>query len=243
MKRNHGIMDVAYSLAPAVAGWALYTIHRPANDLLSLGFLATLTLWSVRLSVQTWGHNIRSERQPYAHWRKTFGKDWLWWSAFQVHLLQGVTIWVWCAPFAFILTAPTPHVLWIAGAGLLVWLSGFGLQSTADRQLAAFKANPANRGGLLDTGVWAFVRHPNYLGESLMWAGWFVMALSHPFGWLSIIGPAYNTYFMGFASAAPFKEGHMARTRPEAWAAYCARTPRFFPFPRPRSSKVTETRA
>ncbi|WP_292051863.1 DUF1295 domain-containing protein, partial [Brevundimonas sp. UBA5866] len=170
IRRNHGIMDVAYSLAPLVAGWGLFAMVRPPFDALSIGFLATLTLWSVRLSVQTWGHNIRSERQPYAHWRKSFGKDWLWWSAFQVHLLQGVTIWIWCAPFAFILTAPAPHALWFAAAGLSVWLSGFGLQSAADRQLAAFKADPANRGGLLDTGVWAFVRHPNYLGESLMWA-------------------------------------------------------------------------
>jgi protein-S-isoprenylcysteine O-methyltransferase Ste14 len=41
---------------------------------------------------------------------------------------------------------------------------------------------------------------------------------------------------MGYASAAPFKEQHMARTRPEAWAAYCARTPRFLPWPRPKGT-------
>ena len=41
---------------------------------------------------------------------------------------------------------------------------------------------------------------------------------------------------MGYASAAPFKEHHMARTRPKAWAAYCASTPRFLPWPRPKSA-------
>lgn len=234
LRRNHGLMDVVYPLTPVAAAGVGFSLSGRPLDLFSGLFLLSLCIWSIRMAVQTWGHNIHAERQPYAHWRKSFGPSWLWWSGFQVHLLQGVTVWLWSAPFAFILTAPTPRSPLILALGGVVWLAGFLLQSTADRQLAAFKRAPANRGGLLDSGVWAIVRHPNYLGESVMWAGWFVLALAHPWGWVAIFAPLYTGWFMGYASAAPFKEQHMARTRPEAWAAYCARTPRFLPWPRPK---------
>lgn len=241
IRRNHGLMDVAYPLAPAAAAGTGFVLADRPLDLLSGVFLISLSAWSIRLAVQTWGHNIHAERQPYAYWRKSFGPTWLWWSAFQVHLLQGVTVWLWCAPFAFILTAPTPTPLALLTLGVTVWLSGFTLQAIADRQLSTFKSDPAHRGVLLDTGVWAFVRHPNYLGESVMWAGWFILALAHPWGWVTAFAPLYTGWFMGYASAAPFKEQHMARTRPEAWTAYCARTPRFLPWPRPKTTTGTKT--
>ncbi len=240
IRRNHGLMDVAYPLAPLAAAGVIFVLSGLPLDLFSGLFLLSLGIWSIRLAIQTWGHNAHAERQPYAHWRKSFGPTWLWWSAFQVHLLQGVTVWLWCAPFAFILTAPTPRPTALLALGGIVWLTGFLLQSTADRQLAAFKRAPENRGGLLDSGAWAVVRHPNYLGESVMWAGWFVLALAHPYGWVTAFAPLYTGWFMGYASAAPFKEQHMARSRPEAWAAYCARTPRFLPWPRPRPTTGTE---
>lgn len=232
LTRNHGMMDVAYPLAPL---GVLLTLTALAGRTPGLGLsllIASVAVWSLRLSVQTWGHNRHAEREPYASWRRKFGSRWIWFSLFQVHALQGVMIWLWCAPFAFVVTAP-PSGAPFALAGAAVWLGGFLLQWTADRQLARFKADPANRGGLLDTGVWAWVRHPNYLGEAVMWTGWFVMALGHPWGWVTAASPVFMGWFMGFASAAPFKEHHMTRTRPEAWAAYCARTPMFFPWPRP----------
>jgi steroid 5-alpha reductase family enzyme len=239
LARNHGIMDICY---PA-AGVAVAVLTLAVSGRAPVGPEALLMVFLVigagRLIVQTWGHNIGAERQPYAHWRARHGKRWLWWSAFQVHLLQGVTLWLWSAPIVFALTVPAsvsgPTRWGFAIAGVAVWLGGFTLQTLADRQLAAFKAEPANRGRLLDTGAWAWVRHPNYLGETLMWAAWFVFALAHPWGWITLFAPLFTGWFMGYASAAPFKEMHMARTRGDAWTAYCARTPRFLPWPRPRA--------
>lgn len=238
--RNHGVMDICYPAAPMAAAGAVAAVSGRAPTLPEMLLLALLTIGSVRLIVQTWGQNHHAERQPYAHWRKRFGPQWIWWSVFQVHLLQGVTIWIWCAPIVFALTLPqgvAASLVWTAaGAGAAVWLGGFLLQREADRQLAAFKDTAENRGRLLDTGVWAWVRHPNYLGETVMWAGWCVFALAHPWGWLTIPATLFTGWFMGYASAAPFKEAHMARTRGEAWTAYCARTPRFIPWPRPRAN-------
>ncbi len=232
--RNHGVMDIIYPLtvlAGAVVGaWVV------GFDQWIVLALAPIAIWSLRLAVQTYGHNIRSEREPYASWRKRFGAKWLWWSGFQIHLLQGVTVWLWCAPIAFAFAAPQPRPMWPLALGGAIWVAGFLLQTTADQQLAAFKADPNNRGKLLDTGVWSFVRHPNYLGEAVMWCGLFAFALAHPWGWLTMFAPLYATWFMGYASAAPYKERHMSKSRPEAWAAYSARTPRFLPWPRPKPS-------
>jgi steroid 5-alpha reductase family enzyme len=231
--KNHGMMDVAYAFTPVGAALTAWWIAGKPTDLYVGVFFACLLIWALRLGIHVFRDNIKHERQPYAHWRKSFGKTWIWWSAFQVHLMQAVIIWLWSAPIAFIMAAPAPRPTYLLIPAVLVWVIGFGLQMAADSQLAAFKKNPANRGGLLDTGVWSVVRHPNYLGEMLMWMSWWVFALAHPFGWVMIWAPLFNGFFMGFVSAAPFKEAHMARTRPQLWADYCTRVPRLLPFPRP----------
>lgn len=235
IRRNHGFMDIAYPLAPTVIAWAAFLIPVSAGEVTGGGMaplvLTLVTVWALRLFVQTIGQNHAEERQPYAAWRKAFGAQWRWWSLFQVYGLQGVTLWLWAIPLAFAVQAEFSLLWAITGGG--VWLVGFALQTAADRQLTRFRADPANRGAILDTGAWAIVRQPNYLGESIMWWGYFLCALAHPWGWLTVIGPIFATWFMGFGSAGPFKEAHMRRTRGEAWTAYCARTPRFFPLSRP----------
>ncbi|SMF61696.1 DUF1295 domain-containing protein [Allosphingosinicella indica] len=230
--RNHGMMDVAYPIAPMAIAWTVAA--RMAPDVSATGWtaLGLVSLWGVRLSIQTLRDNHGSEREPYATWRARGGRRWLWWSAFQVHLLQFVTIWIWSLPLAFAVTAPGNSLAIVAGVA--IWLAGFALQASADMQLARFRRDPARRGRILDSGAWGFVRQPNYLGEALMWWGYFGCALAHPWGALAIAGPLYVTWFMGFGSAGPFKERHMARTRGAAWDAYCARVPRFFPWPRPQ---------
>ncbi|MBN9531208.1 MAG: DUF1295 domain-containing protein [Alphaproteobacteria bacterium] len=228
--RNHGVMDIAYPLAPlaaAATAAALQPTLAPGQMLL----LVLVAAWAIRLSVQTYGHNIRAEREPYATWRRRHEGDWIWWSFFQVYLLQGVTVWIWSLVFALAFTMPAGIVA--VAIGLALWLTGFVFQAGADVQLTRFRADPANRGRLLRGGLWAVVRHPNYFGEAAMWWGYFCFALGSPLGLLAIVGPLYVTWFMGFGSAAPFKERHMSKTRPDEWAAYAAVTPRFFPWPRP----------
>ncbi len=226
---NHGVMDVAYPLAPlaaAVAAAAMQPQLAPEQWVL-LGLVA---IWAIRLSVQTYGHNIRAEREPYATWRRRHEGDWIWWSFFQIYLLQGVTVWIWSLVFAIAFTMPAGLVP--AAAGLALWLIGFVFQAGSDAQLTRFRADPANRGRLLRDGLWAVVRHPNYFGESVMWWGYFCFALGTPLGLVAVVGPLYVTWFMGFGSAAPFKERHMSKTRPEEWAAYTAVTPMFLPWGR-----------
>lgn len=230
LKRNHGLMDVVYPIAPGVIAWSTWLLTGAMSVSAALALLA-VTLWGLRLSLQTLGQNHAQEREPYASWRARGGARWHLWSLFQVYLLQGVMIWLWSAPLVFAVAASDAGLMpWL---GFAVWTCGFLLQATADRQLARFRAAGGGRGRILDTGVWALVRQPNYLGEAIMWWGYFLCGLAHPLGWMAIGAPIFAAWFMGFGSAGPFKERHMARTRGEAWQAYCRRTPRFFPWPRP----------
>ncbi|MCK7481344.1 MAG: DUF1295 domain-containing protein [Candidatus Moduliflexus flocculans] len=58
-----------------------------------------------------------------------------------------------------------------AWPGLLVWVLGFLFEAVGDAQLARFRRDPANKGRIMDRGLWKYTRHPNYFGESLMWVG------------------------------------------------------------------------
>lgn len=126
---------------------------------------------------------------------------------------------------------PTPQDL----LAVLIMLVALGGEATADRQLAAFKADPGNKGKICDTGLWAWSRHPNYFFEWLGWCAWPVMAIDltgqWPWGWLALNAPVYIYWLLTRVSGVPPLEAHMKKTRPEAFARYAARTSIFFPRP------------
>ncbi len=228
--RNSGVMDVVYSLTVLVPVW-LEAWRQPALSSTQLLMLGLMTLWSARLVRHASQTNLgaRGEQQPYASWRAQFGRRWWWWSYFQVFLLQGGIVWVWILPVVLALNAPPAPFSGLDLLATLLWLVGFAFQAGGDWQLARFKADPSNRGRVLQSGLWAWTRHPNYFGESLMWWGLFVFGLAHPLGWLGMIGPLYATWFMSVGSAAAMLDRHMLRTKPD-YADYVRRVPGFCPF-------------
>lgn len=118
----------------------------------------------------------------------------------------------------------------LIGAALL--LGALTGEAIADRQLARFKADPANAGRICDRGLWAWSRHPNYFFEWLAWCAWPVMAIDMTggwlWGWLALIAPAYLYWLLTRVSGVPPLEEHMRRTRPKAFADYARRTSVFF---------------
>lgn len=130
---------------------------------------------------------------------------------------------------------PTPGPTVMDLLGVAIMLGALWGEAAADRQLAVFKANPANGGKICDTGLWAWSRHPNYFFEWLGWCAWPVMAISFggqwPWGWLALTAPVYIYWLLTRVSGVPPLEAHMKNTRPEAFAAYAARTSIFFPRP------------
>ena len=116
--------------------------------------------------------------------------------------------------------------------GVVVWLIGFYFEVVGDLQLSRFLANPSNKGTLMTSGLWRYTRHPNYFGEVTQWWGIYLIAVSVPYGWVGIIGPALITILILKVSGIPLLEKHKAG-QPE-WEAYKSRTSKFIPLP-PRS--------
>jgi steroid 5-alpha reductase family enzyme len=125
-----------------------------------------------------------------------------------------------------------PAVLWgwPAALGLLLFAGGFAMEARADWRLLAFRRDPANRGKLVTDGLFAWTRHPNYFGESLLWFGLALIAVDAGAHWLALAGPAALTFLLLRVSGVTLLDKHLAATRPD-FAAYAARTSAFFPWP------------
>ena len=115
-------------------------------------------------------------------------------------------------------------------AGVLVWAVGFGFETVGDAQLARFTADPANRGAVLDTGLWRFTRHPNYFGDACVWWGLGILALHHPAGLVGLVGVAAITVNLVRGTGAALLERDIAGRRP-GYADYVRRTSGFLPLP------------
>jgi len=123
----------------------------------------------------------------------------------------------------------------LALAILIIALAG---ETVADHQLRAFKANPASRGAICDTGLWSLSRHPNYFFEWLSWTAYPLIAIDltgqHPLGWLALTAPVAMYRVLVHVSGIPPLEQHMLRSRGEAFRSYQRSTSKFFPLPRGR---------
>jgi steroid 5-alpha reductase family enzyme len=117
-----------------------------------------------------------------------------------------------------------------------VWVVGFVFESVGDWQLSRFKADPNNRGRVMDRGLWAWSRHPNYFGEFLIWWGFFLVALATPHGWWTIISPIIITIVLLKMTGVPLTEAALKARRP-GYAEYIRKTSTFFP--RPPKKEVT----
>jgi steroid 5-alpha reductase family enzyme len=145
-----------------------------------------------------------------------------------VFLLQAMLAWVVALP----LWAVAHGGRAVGGldlAAALVWLTGFVFETVGDAQLAAFRRDPANRGRILDRGLWAWTRHPNYFGDACVWWGFGLAGLAAGGPPWTLAGPALMTVLLAFVSGVPMLEAAM-RGRP-GWAEYARRTSPFLPLP------------
>ena len=96
----------------------------------------------------------------------------------------------------------------IGFAGIAVWTIGIVIEIVADRQKSAFRANPANKGKFIDTGLWAWSRHPNYFGEIVLWTGMAIIAVPVLEGWqwATLISPVFVYFLLTRVSGVPMLE-------------------------------------
>jgi steroid 5-alpha reductase family enzyme len=231
--RDVSIIDMAFAAiiaalviaARQVAGGA-----GPANDLT----VALVSVWALRMTVylvrRNWGHGEDPRYTRLRGWVPG-GPAFHWLSLRQVFLLQGVVIWLLTLPQQIaMVTGKAVAIGPLAWAGLALWLVGFFFETVGDWQLARFKADPANRGGVMDRGLWRYTRHPNYFGELAQWWGLFLIALQSPWAWLGVIGPLVYSHLVINVTGQATLDKKLAREKP-GYADYVRRTSGLIPRP------------
>jgi len=232
-KRDSSIVDIFWGLGFVVLAVVYYflTSGFPGRKAL---VTALVVLWGLRLSTRIFLRNwSREEDFRYRAWREAAGKTYWWYSYFQVFLLQGAIMWLIVTP---VLTAQfnalPDHFTFFDLFGGLVWGVGFFFEAVGDWQLDRFKSDPANKGQLMRSGLWAYTRHPNYFGDAMVWWGFFLLALGTPGGFWTVYSPILMTWLLTRVSGVAMLGKAMIETKP-GYKDYVENTNDFFPwFPR-----------
>lgn len=230
------VADVFWGLGFAMLAWVFFALT-DGFALRKYLVCALATAWGVRLAsyiiVRTWG---KGEDPRYQPMRDAAGESFWWKRYFQVFILQGVLLGLIAAPLLAAQFYDTPDSLTpLDLAGVVVWGIGFFFETAGDWQLYVFKRDPANKGKVLRKGLWAYTRHPNYFGETLIWWGIFLIALGTPYGYWSVYGPIVITFLLLRVSGVTLLEKNLVGRKPE-YREYMESTSAFVPwFPRRRS--------
>lgn len=235
VKKKASIVDGFWGLGFVLVAWltaALSSGYAGRKWLVAV----LITLWGVRLAAhifyRSWGE---PEDKRYQAWRQEHGDRYWYVSFVTVFMLQGVLLWLVSLASQFAQLAATPdHLTWWDLGGGVVWAGGWLFESLGDWQLLRFKQQPANAGKIMDQGLWAYTRHPNYFGETMVWWGLFVITLGTPGGVWLIISPLLITGLLLKVSGVALLDKTMLATRPQ-YREYMARTSAFVPwFPKRR---------
>jgi steroid 5-alpha reductase family enzyme len=228
-KNNVAIVDSVWSLMFLLLACTYAAAAGPIGPR-ALLMLILVAVWALRLSSyitwRNWGHGedrryqaIRARNEP----RFALKSLWL------IFGFQAVLAWVISLPLLGSILSPAP--LGIAdGVGAGLWLLGLVFEAGGDWQLARFKADPANRGKVMDRGFWRYTRHPNYFGDFAIWWGLYVIAAGAG-AWWSFVGPAVMSMLLMRVSGVTLLEKDIGERRPQ-YAEYIRRTNAFFPGPR-----------
>lgn len=238
---NASIVDAWWGPAFALALFAYLDFGLPDHSRAWL-VLGAIGLWAARLAWHIGRRNIGHGEDPrYRAWREQYGARWWWLSYLRVFVLQATVAWIVSSPLYHAVRgqAPFPGIWDIAGAA--VFLVGWLWETVADWQLTAFKRDPANRGVVMDRGLWRYSRHPNYFGEALLWWGLGIIGAAVPGGWTGLVGPLLMTWLLVRVSGVTLLERGLRQTKP-GYAAYVARTSALVPWP-PKAPRPTRTTA
>lgn len=208
----------------------LLTDGDPTRTALVVGITA---IWGLRLGGyllwrwRTSGPDLRYQRMLARH--QGHEAAFLWKSVF---LLQAVLLWVVSLPVQVGQVYDQPEGLSALNlAGALLAVFGIVFEATADAQLVAFRADPSNRGQVLDTGLWRNSRHPNYFGEACVWWGLLLLTVVNVPTALTVVGPLTITLLLLRWSGIGPLESQLRRSKPR-YVDYVSRTSSFVPLPR-----------
>ena len=230
--KNASFVDIGWTVGLGLCA-TFYVFNVQGLFLRKMLLLVLVLLWCERLTGLLIQRVIKdpSEDSRYRKIREDWktGQNWKFFLMFQFQgLLDVILSW----PFLLITLNSKPHMSGIEFFGIILSLCGLVGESVADDQLRVFKNIHANKGKTCDVGLWHYSRHPNYFFEWMIWVGYFVFALSAPFGLTAIIAPLLMIVFLLKVSGIPLAEAQALKTKGEDYRKYQASTSMFVPWPK-----------
>jgi len=228
--KNVSIVDIFWGFGFVITA-GFYFFITEGFETRKIILITLVALWGLRLSVYiAWRNRGKGEDFRYREFRKKYGENRYWWvSYFQTFLLQGLLMWLISAPLLGAQYYPVNNTLTIIDfAGILFWITGFIFEAGGDLQLARFKANPANKGKVMNKGFWKYTRHPNYFGDSAVWWGYGIICFAGG-SYLPILGSLLMTALIIKVSGVALLEKSLVDQKPQ-YRDYIERTSSFFPW-------------
>ena len=229
---NSSVYDPYWSVVPPVIAVYLVIILPGANQPRQLVILALVLFWSIRLTtnwLRGW-QGLRHQDWRYASIAEKTGK-WYWPVSFLgIHFMPTLFVFLGCLPLWYVLSATTPFAIYDVIAALFT-ISAIFTEWVADEQLHRFRKTD-NRNAFIQSGLWRYTRHPNYLGEISFWGGMFLFVLSSSgfrssAGYWTIIGLIFMIVLFTLISI-PLMENRN-RARKPGYDEYIRKVPALLP--------------
>jgi steroid 5-alpha reductase family enzyme len=234
MLDNSSMYDPYWSIAPIpiVLYWATAPGGSEAVPMRQFLVVLLVAAWGVRLTAN-WAarwHGLSDEDFRYVEIRGKTGR--LYWPAsfFSIHLFP--TGWVFLGLLSTwpALNGPARPLGWLDAAAVLITFGAIVIEGISDLQLRRFMSTRRDKESVLDTGLWAWSRHPNYFGEVMFWWGlWLLGYAARPSWAWTAVGPISITLLFALVSI-PWMDRRMLSRHP-SWAGHMKRTSAFFPLP------------
>jgi steroid 5-alpha reductase family enzyme len=228
--KNVSIVDLFWGFGFVIVCF-IYFINTEGLTIRKILILIMVSIWGLRLSIYlAWRNLGKGEDYRYRNFRNEYGGHRYWWiSFFQTFLLQGILMWLISAPLLGSQYYKNGNALHILDyIGVFVWLIGFVFESGGDIQLARFKANPANKGKVMNLGFWKYTRHPNYFGDATVWCGYAIICISAG-SYLPVLGSVLMIALIIKVSGVALLEKTLNVTKPE-YKDYIEKTSSFIPW-------------
>jgi steroid 5-alpha reductase family enzyme len=236
---KHTVMDVAFGACIATAGVVSF--------LASAGHGDTTRRWLLLVAAFAWGYRLgwhvasraaaSGEDPRYQELLAKATGSVNVYALRSVYLPQLLVLGIVLLPLPAGMTqqaAPGPVTI----IGAVVWFTGFVFETVGDWQLTRFKASAANRGRVMDQGLWRYTRHPNYFGDACMWWGLFLLSYAVPVQLVTLVSPLLMTFVLTRGTGQRMTERRMSDGGGRAgYAGYVARTSGFVPLP-PRRGRA-----
>ena len=224
------IVDTIWTAGLGISALVYHTVLG-LESIRSWAVLLVIFLWSFRLSFHLYrdrvfsGHDDPRYKALAEHWGARSARNF-----YFLFLAQIIFIALFLFPVSIAMQNPQPLWAWTDTLAVLIGISAMLGEWIADRQLANFRANPKNKGGVCKDRLWRYSRHPNYFFEWLHWFAYLAFSMGSSLVGFALVGPIAMFIFLRFLTGVPYAEMSSLKSRGEAYRQYQSSTNAFFPW-------------